>query len=453
MPKLFNLSLQSTKSNHSHDVEENADKLLLEQLTETQQSIDRSLARIEFSPEGIILDANENFLNAIGYSIGEVRGKHHRMFVAEQYAASEEYRQFWKRLSSGETFSGQFKRIAKYQRSIWIDATYFPVLRSDGTVKKVVKFARDITAFKANEEWMIGLNKAVNLQFAVIEFDPTGIILAANDNFQNAMGYKLSEIVGKHHSLFVHDTYRRSDEYATFWKRLASGERFSGEFPRVARDGREIWISASYNPIFNGDGQIERIVKYAVDITVAVRRRQQAATISQTIAGSVEQFSSTISEISSNVARTANLASDAKVIASETCEAVQNLDKSSRLIGKIVEVIQELADQTNLLALNATIESARAGDAGRGFAVVASSVKDLAKQTANATKNIETTVADIQRNIQGVVGATNSISKSVSEVNVNMNTISAAVEQQSITMASISQTADELRAVNQENAA
>ena len=448
---LLKSSTSSSKFNVAKVTEAEAEKGMLNELLETQQSIDRSLARIEFDTEGMILDANENFLAAIGYRLEEVKGKHHRMFVDAKYASSSEYRQFWKRLADGETFSGQLKRVGKNDRSIWIDATYIPIIRKDGTVRKVIKFARDITAFKAQELLMVGLNEAVNQQFAVIEFDTAGIIQTANTNFQSAMGYELSEIVGKHHSIFVSETFKRSNEYLHFWKRLASGERFSGEYPRVARGGREIWISASYNPILNGDGEIERIVKYAVDITDAVARRQHAATISEAISGSVGQFSSTITEISSNVTRTASLANDAKAIAAETCGSVQSLDESSRVIGKIVEVIQELADQTNLLALNATIESARAGEAGRGFAVVASSVKDLAKQTAAATKNIESTVVEIQRNIQGVVGSTDAISRSVSEVSVNMSTIAAAVEEQSVTMASISQTADQLRIVNQNN--
>lgn len=446
----------SSKSEQSNSIinriaELEAQQAQFQQMLELQQSIDQSLARIEFRPDGIILDANDNFLSAIEYRLEEIQGKHHRMFVEPAYAGSDEYRRFWKRLGNGETFSGQFKRVARNNRSIWIDATYFPVLCRDGSVKKVVKFARDITAFKEREQLMLGLNDAVNQQFAVIEFTTDGIILDANENFQNAMGYSLSEIVGKHHAMFVSDAYRQSSDYALFWKRLAMGERFSGEYSRVARGGREIWISASYNPIINGDGKVERIVKYAVDITESITRRRHAAQISEAISQSVDQFSSTITDISANVSRTANLANDARSVATKTCEAVQSLDDSSRVIGKIVEVIQELADQTNLLALNATIESARAGDAGRGFAVVASSVKDLAKQTAVATKNIEMTVDEIQRDIQEVVKATSSISKSVTEVNDNMTTIAAAVEEQSVTMASIGRTAEDLLVVNQDN--
>ncbi len=197
---------------------------------------------------------------------------------------------------------------------------------------------------------MVGLNEAVNQQFAVIEFTPEGVILDANENFQRAMGYDLSQIVGKHHGMFVSEEYRKSIEYSNFWRRLSNGERFRGEYPRVASGGRQIWISASYNPIKDGDGKVERIVKYAVDITETVSRRSQAANISEAISQSVDQFSSTITEISSNVTRTASLASEARLVATQTCTAVQSLDESSRLIGEIVEVIQELADQTNLLA-------------------------------------------------------------------------------------------------------
>lgn len=410
--------------------------------------MDLALARIEFSTDGIIQDANDNFLQASGYRLDEIKGRHHKMFVDSTYAQSKEYRQFWRRLAMGESFPGQFKRFAKGNRPIWIDASYVPVFDRDGSVSKIVKFAKEISAMKALELIADGRQKAVNQQFAVIEFDVSGNIISANDNFLAMMGYSHQDVIGKNHSMFVSDSMRSSNEHLSFWRKLASGESFSGESLGVGRAGKEVWMNASYTPIYDLNGQVNRIVKYATDITEMVVSQRRTSGICEAISGSVGQFSTTITEISSNVNRTANLAQEANEIAVETCSLVEGLDESSRVIGKIVEVIQELADQTNLLALNATIESARAGEAGRGFAVVASAVKDLAKQTAAATKNIETTVGEIQKNIQGVVGSTNSISRSVSEVHTNMTTIAAAVEEQSVTIASINRTADELRSLN-----
>ena len=445
---LFSNPTKNVKPTQQQQLDQDREDAKFQDLIDLKKSMDLALARIEFTPEGIILDANENFLQTVGYRLEEIKGMHHRMFVESAYGSSEEYRQFWRSLSSGHPMPGQYKRVAKGNQNIWIDATYIPVLDQYGQVLRVIKFARDITASKVQDQIAEGYQSVVNRQFAVIEFDPTGTILSANDNFLSTMGYSLRDIVGKHHSMFVPDSVRNSNEYMSFWRRLNSGEVFNGEFTRLGRGGNEVWLKASYNPITDINGNVTRVIKYATDITDTVVSQKQSSGISEAISGSVGQFSTTITEISANVNRTASLAQEAKEIAGETCTLVEGLDESSRVIGKIVEVIQELADQTNLLALNATIESARAGEAGRGFAVVASAVKDLAKQTAIATKNIETTVGEIQKNIQGVVGSTNLISRSVSEVHGNMTTIAAAVEEQSVTIASINRTADELRNLN-----
>jgi methyl-accepting chemotaxis protein len=418
-------------------------------LQSLRDSIDRALARIEFTLDGVILDANQNFLNVSGYSRQEIIGKHHRMFVLPDYQASKEYADFWKRLRKGESFSGQFQRVAKDGHSIWIEASYLPFYLPNGKFEKIIKFASDITNVKADEFRLRGFEDAVDQQFAVIHFSIDGMIQSANQNFLNTLGYRMDEIVGKHHRMFVPDEDVKSAEYSRFWARLASGERFSGEFRRVNKQGREIWINASYNPIFSPSGKVESVVKYATDITYAIDNRRRASLASQTISGSVTQFASTIDHISSSVGQTVSLSQETKDLVDDTVNAVQSLDESSRVIGKVVEVIQELAEQTNLLALNATIESARAGDAGRGFAVVASAVKDLAKQTAMATKDINNTVREIQGKIDGVVGSTRLISERVSQVNDNMTSISSAIEQQSMAVQSMSDTANELQHLNQ----
>ena len=410
------------------------------------------MAVIEFDLDGHVLTANQNFLDLMGYSLLEIQGNHHRMFVGEKQSNTSEYQRFWRNLREGKFSSGEFLRFAKGGKEVWIEAHYNPVLSSNGTVQKILKFATNISDRKAQEVSMRSQISAFSRTFAVIEFELDGTVVTANDNFLSLLGYTLNEVQGKHHSMFVDDNARRSPDYREFWARLNRGEFQADIFRRISKSGRAVWIQASYNPIFDANGRVARVIKYASDITSAHEARQQTSKVSDAISDSVAQFSQTITEISSNVNRTASLSSEAKEIASSTCDAVKNLDQSSRDIGKIVEVIQELADQTNLLALNATIESARAGEAGRGFAVVASAVKDLAKQTAAATKNIETSVRDIQQNIAGVVNSTETISKSVSEVSINMTTIAAAVEEQSVTMSSISRTADELRSIRMNDA-
>jgi len=230
-------------------------------------AIMRSQAVISFTTDGEILSANDNFLSAMGYSESEVVGKHHRIFVDSNYAQSDEYKQFWQKLKSGDVHSGEFCRINKQGEEVWIQATYNPVFDDNGEVDYIIKFASDITAQKQKNADYEGQITAINKSQAVIEFDLEGHILDANENFLAAMGYSLSEIKGQHHSMFVDPSYKLSAEYAAFWQSLKAGEHSEGEYKRIAKGGREIWIRASYNPIFDSSGKPFKVVKFATDVT------------------------------------------------------------------------------------------------------------------------------------------------------------------------------------------
>lgn len=231
------------------------------------QAISRSLARIEFDVKGNILDANDNFLNTVGYSLSEIKNQHHSMFVEAEYAKSSEYAQFWRRLERGEFFSDRFKRIAKNGKGVWIQASYNPILDQNGRPYKVVKYATDITEQKAKSAELTGIMCAIDKSQAKIEFELDGTIITANDNFLDAVGYALNDIVGKHHSMFTEPEYAASSEYRMFWKKLGNGEFDSGEYKRVGRGGKEIWINATYNPIFDDNGKPFKVVKIASDVT------------------------------------------------------------------------------------------------------------------------------------------------------------------------------------------
>jgi methyl-accepting chemotaxis protein len=230
------------------------------------EAISRSQAVIEFDLEGKILTANNNFCQAVGYSLQEIVGKHHSMFCDPVTVGSPEYAAFWSRLASGAFDAGTYKRIAKGGRDIWIQASYNPVLRN-GRPYKVVKFAADITAGKERATEDAGKLAAISRSQAVIEFTPIGEIIDANENFCAAMGYSLEEIIGKHHRMFCRSEYVRTDDYKKFWPRLATGEFIADEFVRVAKDGREIWIQAAYNPILDASGRVSKVVKFATDVT------------------------------------------------------------------------------------------------------------------------------------------------------------------------------------------
>ncbi|MCC2655861.1 MAG: domain S-box protein [Panacagrimonas sp.] len=230
-------------------------------------AINRAQAVIEFTLDGRILHANENFCAALGYSLEEIKGQHHSMFADPVHRTSPEYRAFWEKLGRGEYDAGQYKRVAKGGREIWIQATYNPIFDGNGKPFKVVKYATDITAQKLQAADHSGQLAAIGKAQAVIEFTLDGRILHANENFCAALGYSLEEIKGQHHSMFAEPAYRTSAEYKAFWDKLGRGEYDAGQYKRIAKGGREIWIQASYNPILDMSGKPFKVVKYAIDIT------------------------------------------------------------------------------------------------------------------------------------------------------------------------------------------
>jgi methyl-accepting chemotaxis protein len=236
------------------------------------EAIGKSQAVISFNMDGTIIDANENFLSAMGYKLHEVQGKHHRIFVEDSYGRSTSYADFWARLNRGEFLTDEFKRIGKGGKEVWIQASYNPILDLNGKPFKVVKFATDVTEQKLRNADYEGQLAAIGKSNAVIEFNMDGTIITANDNFLNALGgYSLNEIKGKHHRMFVDPTYARGSEYADFWRKLNNGEFFVGTYSRIDKRGKEIYIQASYNPILDLNSKPFKVVKYALDMTEVIR--------------------------------------------------------------------------------------------------------------------------------------------------------------------------------------
>jgi methyl-accepting chemotaxis protein len=240
------------------------------------EALDSVQAIIEFDLNGMILTANENFLRIFDYTPEEVVGKHHRMFCESEYARSEAYEAFWKKIRRGEHHAAEFKRLAKGGREVWLQASYNPVLDEQGNPVRVVKFATDVTDAKLEIAEFEGKIRAINRAQAVIEFELDGTVITANENFLNIFGYSLEEVAGQHHRMFCDPGYAESPDYANFWQKLARGEYIADEFRRINKSGAEVWLQASYNPILDMQGRPRKVVKFASDITLEVQRRSMA---------------------------------------------------------------------------------------------------------------------------------------------------------------------------------
>ncbi|MEN3381870.1 MAG: methyl-accepting chemotaxis protein [Hyphomicrobiales bacterium] len=430
----------------------------LQALKATLQALNHSQASIEFKMDGTIITANENFLKALGYSLAEIQGKHHSMFVAEQDKQGLGYRQFWEALNRGEFQAAEYKRIGKGGKEIWIQASYNPVKGPDGKPFKVVKFATDITARKMRDADTQGQLDAIGKSQAVIEFNLDGTIITANENFLQTLGYRLDEIQGRHHSLFVDEKDKQGAAYRQFWDALNRGEYQAAQYKRIGKGGKEVWIQASYNPILDLNGKPFKVVKFATDITAktklqraidrdlgvigdamtsanaqvtgAASASEQTSANVQAVASGAEELQASISEIGRRVTEASKISAQAVDQSKRTNEIVTGLSASAARIGDVVNLINTIAAQTNLLALNATIEAARAGEAGRGFAVVASEVKSLATQTSKATEEIGGQIAAVQTATDEAVGAIGDISTTINTINEISETIAAAVEEQ-----------------------
>jgi methyl-accepting chemotaxis protein len=307
---------------------------------------------------------------------------------------------------------------------------------------------------------------AINRSMAVIEFTLDGVITGANENFLNALGYRLDEILGQHHSMFVEPEYGKSIEYRNFWDNLRRGSAQTSEFKRLGKGGKEIYIQASYNPIVDLNNKVFKVVKYASDITEQVLSRQknervkniiieniseietaitnanqqsenasassvETSSTVQSIAAGAEEMNSSVEEIAESMAVSKVSVDEAYDQTITADNATQQLTAAAQSMGGIVELIQAIASQINLLALNATIESARAGDAGKGFAVVANEVKNLAMQTTTATEQIAKEIDNMQSISENVVKSLSVIKDSIENVRKNVTGVASAVSEQS----------------------
>ncbi len=373
-----------------------------------------------------------------------------------------------------------------------LDLTISPVTDKDGNYIAAMATWSVITEkvkMDGEAKRLMATLEGIGASQAMIEFEMDGTIITANDNFLNALGYTLDEVVGQHHSIFAESEFKKSDAYAQFWTELRNGQFQTGVYQRIHKSGRDVWIQASYNPVLDGDGLPYKVVKNAVDITTA-RERQVAVANSvgdvvkivassatelkasaesmvasaeetasqstavaaaseevtaniQTVSAAAEELTSSVNEISRQVMESTRISEEAVAETERTNVVVQGLAEAAQKIGDVVKLISDIAGQTNLLALNATIEAARAGEAGKGFAVVASEVKSLANQTAKATEDIAAQVGNIQSATNDAVGAIKGVGETINKLSEIATSISSAVEEQGAATGEISRNVQE----------
>ncbi len=401
-------------------------------------AINRSQAIIQFSMDGTVLDANENFLHVLGYTLEEIRGKHHSMFVNPEFARSQEYQDFWAKLRRGEFDAAEYKRYGKGGREVWIQASYNPVFDRDGKLLKVIKVATDTTARKLQNAEYEGQIAAIKRVQAVISFSLDGTILDANEAFLQTMGYSLPEIRGRHHSMFIEPGTEHSAEYGRFWDNLRSGKADVRIFKRFGKGGKVVWLQASYNPIFDLNGKPFKVVKFATDVTNMVELRDTARIAAESVATATTELSASIGEINRSMSES-RVATDAILKTTTTShESSAKLLDSMKMMESMASLIKDIAGRVNILALNAAIEAARAGEAGKGFAVVATEVKNLSNQTATASDKIVAEISTVQKVSSQVAVSVRETVDGVKLVNEYVQNVAVAIEQQSAATQEIS---------------
>ncbi|QNK00765.1 methyl-accepting chemotaxis protein [Dyella telluris] len=379
------------------------------ELRAVNEALNRVQAVIEFDLKGKILTANGNFLHALGYTLEEIRGQHHRMFCEPSYAASAEYKKFWENLGKGVLDRGEYKRIGGDGREVWINASYNPVFDENGKPYKVVKFATDVTASRQERAEHEGKIHAIDKAQATIEFDLAGHVLTANDNFLGAVGYALDEIQGHHHRMFCEEGYAASPAYAEFWAKLNRGEFDAGRYKRFGKGGRVIWIQASYNPIYDGNGRLCKVVKFATDVTAQVELEESVKRRAADDQRKVEELLKVVRR-----AAEGDLTGEVRVEGSDPIDQLadgigQMMSDLRSVIGKVVDSAggfagssQEIAGRSSSVASGAQLLGATVEEMNASIEELTASINSIANNSRSADQLAKDTHQEAERGAKAI---------------------------------------------------
>ncbi|CBG39860.1 methyl-accepting chemotaxis protein [Helicobacter mustelae] len=373
-------------------------------------------------PNGAIIDVTKDFVVMLNTSEEQIRGRRFEDLMYPGFANSSEFLNVWNEAQSGKISKFLMRCVGRGNRDLWLETILLPIKGANNQIERIIVLTNNITPLKERELGLKGVVDAVQRSMAGIEFKPDGTIIAANDNFLRTMGYSLDEVVGKHHSMFCDPKFAKSQDYIKFWDNLRNGNFQSGMFERIAKNGKVIYLEASYNPIYDIDGKVCKVIKFASDVTAQVEKDKQKNDLALELAQKNDQLTRDGKEVIEKTAQ--NVRSIAQTMQTSS-DLVASLNSQSDEIKSIIQTIKDIADQTNLLALNAAIEAARAGEHGRGFAVVADEVRKLAERTGKSITEITTTINSIRDVTSQVV---ESINVSISEVEDSVKLASEAKE-------------------------
>lgn len=404
-------------------------------------SIKDSVATVEFSAGGSIIDVNSMFLNIVGYSRMELIDQHHKLLCSTNEVNHEKYSLFWTNLAQGQAQRGTYMRVHKNGNVLWLQSTYLPI-KIDGKVNRIIELTADVTRNKIALDYQFAIYSAIDKSRLVIEFEPSGKVITANENFLKSFEYSLADIQGKHHKVCCFDDFYELNP--NFWQELANGEFKYGQFKRKSANGHVIWLEATYSPILDSDGTVVKVIKFANDVTERVVHEHAIREAAEMACITSEQTSSIACNGAKCLDSTIESTKTIAVQITKAVDTITELNKQSKNIESIVSTISAIAEQTNLLALNAAIEAARAGEQGRGFAVVADEVRQLAASTSRSTEEIATMVNtnrklthDAQLLMENVAGSAKDGQKKILDVASVMKEIHDGAEKVSSTVSQL----------------